>query len=534
MANPHSNNVVHDVLEEQHRRIEEEKMNCAEKYGNGIFNTTLRRIVDFNQGFSCPATWDGITCWSPVPAGTTASKACSSLSYISGFVLNNTATKTCLESGDWFMREGGYWTNFSQCHIENKTTIFVTHPNITNGTSLEREYLSLLKGIKKTGYLLSLITLLVALFIMITIKKLHCSRNILHIHLFTSFILRAFIFLLKEVTFVDGIGLPSDILGVQNGSFFNIELETNNWQCKSLTSLWQYFNTANYSWILMEGLYLYNLIFRALFADSSGSVMGYIIMGWAAWILGRIFLDDNLCWTMNNYKTYLIIEIPTLLSVVINLIFFVRISLVLLNKLISPLNDDNRRCYMKWAKSTLVLVPLFGVNYVVLFGFQYISNEVVNLVWYACDSLFGSFQGFFVAVLYCFMNGEVKAEVKPILREILPFLATHKIFKLCFPCREKFLGSTRGKISVCTTLSCSSMYANGLINSRGNIARNRDHYCQHMRRMSHDIGTCESTRTSINFSNSRKQSLLYRSGNNDEAMEMSNLFQPEMKRVQED
>lgn len=61
-----------------------------------------------------------------------------------------------------------------------------------------------------------------------------------------------------------------------NDPFF----QTNNWQCKLLTSLWQYFTTANYAWILMEGLYLYNLIFRALFADSSGSIIGYVVMGW--------------------------------------------------------------------------------------------------------------------------------------------------------------------------------------------------------------------------------------------------------------
>lgn len=53
----------------------------------------------------------------------------------------------------------------------------------------------------------------------------------------------------------------------------------NNWLCKSVTSVWQYCIMANYSWILMEGLYLHNLIFLALFSDTS-SITLYVVLGW--------------------------------------------------------------------------------------------------------------------------------------------------------------------------------------------------------------------------------------------------------------
>jgi parathyroid hormone receptor 1 len=36
---------------------------------------------------------------------------------------------------------------------------------------------------------------------------------------------------------------------------------------------------ANYSWILMEGLYLHNLIFLALFSDTSAITL-YVVLGW--------------------------------------------------------------------------------------------------------------------------------------------------------------------------------------------------------------------------------------------------------------
>ena len=51
------------------------------------------------------------------------------------------------------------------------------------------------------------------------------------------------------------------------------------WECKVVTSFWQYFIMANYSWIFMEGLYLHNLIFMALFTDSSAITI-YIFLGW--------------------------------------------------------------------------------------------------------------------------------------------------------------------------------------------------------------------------------------------------------------
>ena len=48
----------------------------------------------------------------------------------------------------------------------------------------------------------------------------------------------------------------------------------------------------------------------------------------------------------------------------------------------------------RWARSTLVLVPLFGVHYTVFLGMSYSMgvNETVELVWLFCDQLFASFQ----------------------------------------------------------------------------------------------------------------------------------------------
>ncbi|KAK6643835.1 hypothetical protein RUM43_000098 [Polyplax serrata] len=153
--------------------------------------------------------------------------------------------------------------------------------------------------------------------------KLYCPRNTLHLHLFVSFIMRAFVTFLKEFLFEQGVGLKSDFV-VRNGTKYFVEEINDNWECKGLTTVWQYFIMANYSWILMEGLYIHNLLMFALFSDN-GSIIMYVALGWGlplvfvvAWALVRINLENDLCWTTNSIsQNFLIIRVPIIIAVLI-------------------------------------------------------------------------------------------------------------------------------------------------------------------------------------------------------------------------
>uniref|UniRef100_A0AAQ4P829 G-protein coupled receptors family 2 profile 2 domain-containing protein n=1 Tax=Gasterosteus aculeatus aculeatus TaxID=481459 RepID=A0AAQ4P829_GASAC len=83
------------------------------------------------------------------------------------------------------------------------------------------------------------------------------------------------------------------------------------------------------------------------------------------------------------------------------------------------------------ARATLVLIPLLGLHEVVFTvlidecveGSSRYARNFINLT-------LSSFQGFLVAVLYCFANGEVQAELKK--RWQLFLFTNHAQFRSCF------------------------------------------------------------------------------------------------------
>ncbi|XP_052811017.1 parathyroid hormone/parathyroid hormone-related peptide receptor-like isoform X2 [Mya arenaria] len=387
-------------LEEQRRFLLEKEITCL----------TLIQQDNYTQGIDrCPRTWDGVLCWPATVNGTTATAPCPD--YVNGANIGANASKTCDGSGHWYIRPdtNSTWTNLTLCFSEKYDDQYEHVPEII-ATHMPR-----IRLMYNIGYGISLAALIFAVGIMVYIKRLHCPRNTIHINLFLSFILRAIISFVKENALVNGVGFSFDVEQSGDGKIRFLP-NSPHWECKTFFSVFNYILGANYMWIFTEGIYLHMLITVAMFSERSG-IKRLVLFGWGTpvlcvipWVIVRATQEDVLCWNTHPTNGYFwLIRGPIVAAMGINFFIFLNIVRVLFTKL-NAFNTPNVN--RKLAKSTLVLIPLFGVHYIVFIGLPNHVDETTELVKLYYEMFFNSFQGFFVSLLFCFLNGEVQAEIQ--------------------------------------------------------------------------------------------------------------------------
>lgn len=272
-----------------------------------------------------------------------------------------------------------------------------------------------LRLISIIGYSLSLFSLSLATVLMGMLRKLHCTRNYIHMNLFVSFILRATAVICKEVIlYIMYSNLPKDDLGWSSYSSSAIAMI-----CKLSKVCMEYFVACNYFWLLVEAIFLHTLLFTAVLTKRR-LLKNYMLLGWgtpvlfvAPWTVVKILYENtDRCWSIINRGFWWIIRGPITLAVLVIFFIFIKILMLLLSKLKADQVKFTDYRY-SLARATLVLIPLLGIHEVVftvlvdecMDGSSRYAKNFINLT-------LSSFQGFLVAVLYCFANGEVQAELK--------------------------------------------------------------------------------------------------------------------------
>ncbi|XP_069873610.1 vasoactive intestinal polypeptide receptor 1 isoform X2 [Dipodomys merriami] len=344
-----------------------------------------------NETTGCGKMWDSLTCWPATPRGQSVVLACPLIFKLFSPTQGRNVSRSCTEDGGWTALEPGPYPlacglDDTAASLDEQQTMF--YHSVKTGYTI--------------GYSLSLATLLVAMTILTLFRKLHCTRNYIHMHLFMSFILRAAAVFIKDlVLFHSG---ESD--HCSEGSV----------GCKAAMVFFQYCVMANFFWLLVEGLYLHTLLAVSFFSERK-YFWGYIVIGWGVpstfimvWTIIRIHYEDYGCWDTINSSLWWIIKAPILTSILVNFILFICIIRILVQKLRPPdIGKNDSSPYSRLAKSTLLLIPLFGVHYIMFAFFPDNFKAEVKMVF---ELVVGSFQGCVVAVLYCFLNGEVQAELR--------------------------------------------------------------------------------------------------------------------------
>ncbi|KAK0682130.1 GLR protein, partial [Pygoscelis papua] len=182
--------------------------------------------------------------------------------------------------------------------------------------------------------------------------------------------------------------------------------------CRAAQVLMQYCILANHYWFLVEAVYLYKLLIGAVFSEKNYYRL-YLYLGWGTpvvfvvpWIAAK-YLKENAEGGGAGHLHCLPPPPPQ-----INLLIFMRILKVILAKLRA--NQKGYADYkLRLAKATLTLIPLFGIHEVVfIFATDEQTTGILRYVKVFFTLFLNSFQGFLVAVLYCFANKEVKSEMK--------------------------------------------------------------------------------------------------------------------------
>ncbi|XP_053120688.1 growth hormone-releasing hormone receptor [Hemicordylus capensis] len=345
----------------------------------------LREIQQhLNETAGCKRIWDDLLCWPDTNLGQTLTFSCP------GILVH-------------FMKQPG-WVKRS-CTAQGWSDPFPPYEvacPLEEEVALEVSHFSTIKTIYTVGYSISTTSLIIAIGLLLAFRRLRCPRNYIHIHLFLSFILKAMAIFIKDAVLFQ----TEDI---DHCSFSTTE-------CKISVVFLHYFIMANFMWLLVEALYL-NCLLLSSFPHRRRYFWWLVLLGWGIptcftllWILVKAHFEDILCWDVNQGSPYWwLIKGPIIVSVGINFVLFINIIRILLKKLDTrQINFNNSSQYRRLSKSTLLLIPLFGTHYIF---FNFLPEHASMGVRLYLELCIGSFQGFIAAILYCFLNQEVRAEI---------------------------------------------------------------------------------------------------------------------------
>lgn len=348
------------------------------------YQKIMQEPTHSKEGRFCNRTWDGWLCWGDAAAGDISEQHCPD--YFQDFDPSEKVTKHCDANGYWFRHPDSNrtWTNYTQC---NAFTIERVK------TALNLFYLTII------GHGLSVASLLISLGIFFYFKNLSCQRITLHKNLFLSFVCNSVVTIISLTAVANNQPLVA----------------TNPVSCKISQFIHFYLMGCNYFWMLCEGIYLHTLIVVAVFAEKQ-HLIWYYLLGWGFPLIPAcihavarsLYYNDN-CWISSDTHLLYIIHGPICAALLVNLFFLLNIVRVLITKL-KVTHQAESNLYMKAVRATLILVPLLGIQFVLLPWRP--SGRIAEEVFDYIMHILMNYQGLLVATIFCFFNGEVQAVLK--------------------------------------------------------------------------------------------------------------------------
>ncbi|XP_063849725.1 LOW QUALITY PROTEIN: calcitonin gene-related peptide type 1 receptor-like [Scylla paramamosain] len=391
LVNPHNENVTLEAQVSSSAllesfRGEEGRAKWKKCCKEAVSCCTWMLSAPWPTGF-CPNTWDTWQCWPASSPGTVARRPCPSYVYFDKKpACTKKATKSCEVDGKWMRRllpggeAGPEWSNYTTCSVHE---------------SIHRRL-----HVHIGAYTLSVFALLPALCIFFCYKQLRVPRITLHKHLFLSLLLNA-----------AGV-IAQRLLQLHYSQW----IEKSPLWCVALTLINRYTSLTCYMWYFCEGLYLHTLLVSA-FTEQRSLLMFYLT-GWGlpavvmvvyGGLRSLLQLGDERCWMLPAEGGLdWLINLPPCCWLFWPIVFLFNIIRILVSKVRAGRGSEPSQ-YRKAVRATLMVVPLFGLQYVVtLYRLQELGCDWPHVYQLANNIIEGS-TGWLVAVIFCYTNGEVGA-----------------------------------------------------------------------------------------------------------------------------
>ena len=382
--------IVEDTTEVFHRRLLAFLDMVSSSDSNHFIENEyiLHRLLDCTQRVSrkssesCPVIFDSWSCFNATTSGTVQTEPCPDFPLMK-FSPERLAFKYCDTDGAWWVHPltNHTWSNYTQC-VDYQELNFHISINL----------LSLF------GLCISLFFLVSSLLIFFKFESLSCDRVTVHKNLFISLTFSSFSWILWYY-FV----------------LYDSEVWSSNgiW-CRVLHVITTYFTLTTYFWMLSEGTYLQLLLVHL---NQSRKTISYLyFLGWVIpiliiipYIVYRHLYEDDRCW-MDMGDSNWFLGVPDIIVILLNIIFLANVIYILRSKLNSVIHRSRservQEVMMKQARATLFLMPILGVNYL-LVPIRPTEGSTLENSYDVMVAVFSAFQGAFASLLLCFTNSEV-------------------------------------------------------------------------------------------------------------------------------
>ncbi|XP_055701921.1 PDF receptor [Phlebotomus papatasi] len=391
---------------------------CALKYEDYVMPVTASY---------CNWTWDSVLCWPPTPAGTIIRQRCP---FRHGLDPTRYAERRCSTKGEWIGRnvtsdaqtQAG-WTNYTPCYTPEMQHI-MNMLYLNRDTAKDKFNIAERTRILEiVGFSISLTALIVSLIIFWRFRSLRNNRTRIHKNLFVAMVIQV---LIRLILYIDQALIRANY---GDGTMGRQGIDNTPFLCEACYILLEYARTAMFMWMFIEGLYLHNMVTVTVFQVQFPFV-SYVIIGWggpiiltALWgfITAKYKSHQQCWWGYNLTYYYWILEGPRLTVILLNFCFLLNIIRVLVVKLRQSHTSDIEQV-RKAVRAAVVLLPLLGITNILSMTAAPLTKSVLEFaLWSYTTHFLTSFQGFFIALLYCFLNGEVRSALLKSFRSYLDF-----------------------------------------------------------------------------------------------------------------